>query len=1008
MTEYFKTSDGEFYFPDHLFPDVDRTAQQTPVPASPAEAIRTLCSDVPSEMPLNSFPWAVRVVRLAETYGSVSRDLIAAARQVIERAEHENNQYCGQSAYIQANWYYNGRMGVAENRERSRYFFRKALKSGYVRAWYHVGANAEQRGDLSKAYSRYNRGAELGDSACIYRLAMAHIMCHFGLPKSPARGTQMLEQSASSCDEDFPQPAYLLAKLCLNEMDPGFVESLGGHAANLINDKVRGLELMQRAADYGYGPALLRISAAYQGGEYGFNCAVALRYLHIVARQERFLAHRKLPVVLNGDPESQIVKWLLCGYEDTLEPNEVWAFRFAKAGAELGHPTALFGMGYFYEVGINCESDLAIANEYYRQSAELGCAAAKARIDISQDVTRKPSLRRQLTREDHDSSLRRHRSQLEYSLNTDDDPGMLAISALEENAEQPVTPERKASSSTSRAFKPERESAATVVARESLISDNPPQLPYPVSPERGELFALSKRFSSSAGPSVNSSPQGLSGNAGDGALSEQPLPPYPLIEATSKQNSDDAEAAPSTNAPPYPSETEDSATASMEPFLYDSSLESMLRHSYVSNEHKASMLDAYTSGMASQSTGNLERCFSSDPRRTFADSAKAGMLPYPDENAAVKDSISENVSSWETSRQQVRGPSALPYPDLAPTGPLATQAESPVSFKSMESSPHFGSESDGGENTNGASTTQSRQPSQSPVRRQLASTQVPNFGPRTEGQALEYSAWPRSVTPSRLTPDLDRRLSPTREEHLQKIRSNVTSMYVGGTVSLGSQLSTTSLPLQRQSDLSGSSSPRHSMHRRINSANSAVLRLLEDTPVSERRRHQDPNAIARGARAGAEPSSFAPVSAQRNGALRRPSPATGDRVSSFNRRDSEPLAARSSQQGVSPPQRRVESARYTMDFSEPSYERAPSRQSAMIHNFRKSHLSDDRRCAQARSSSASVASRPQSAAINLRGSQMSSRVSVAPSVRKPDVAYTFEEMGIKTVTENQSGKCTIM
>ena len=53
------------------------------------------------------------------------------------------------------------------------------------------------------------------------------------------------------------------------------------------------------------------------------------------------------------------------------------AFELMKSAAAHGHPDAIGGLGYFYNVGIAVEQDDKLATEYFRKGAELGSARSQ-------------------------------------------------------------------------------------------------------------------------------------------------------------------------------------------------------------------------------------------------------------------------------------------------------------------------------------------------------------------------------------------------------------------------------------------------------------------------------------------------------------------------------------------------------------------------------------------------------------------------------------------------------
>jgi TPR repeat protein len=84
-----------------------------------------------------------------------------------------------------------------------------------------------------------------------------------------------------------------------------------------------------------------------------------------------------------GEPEADmgISKFFLCGYEDIVKQNDEIAFSRAERAASHGLPTALFALGYFYEIGIHVAIDLEKAIEWFEMAEKAGNVDATARAE---------------------------------------------------------------------------------------------------------------------------------------------------------------------------------------------------------------------------------------------------------------------------------------------------------------------------------------------------------------------------------------------------------------------------------------------------------------------------------------------------------------------------------------------------------------------------------------------------------------------------------------------------
>ena len=154
-------------------------------------------------------------------------------------------------------------------------------------------------------------------------------------------------------------------------------------------------EYIEKAAYLGFAKAQLKMGSAYELCTLGceFNPVLSIHYNALAARQ--------------GEPEAEMAlsKWFLCGYEGLLQKNDEMAFVYAERAAQASLPTALFAMGYFYEIGVYVNANTDKALEWYRKAAKAGNDDAQGRISsIAQSGT--------LSRNEHEQvAISRIRSQ---------------------------------------------------------------------------------------------------------------------------------------------------------------------------------------------------------------------------------------------------------------------------------------------------------------------------------------------------------------------------------------------------------------------------------------------------------------------------------------------------------------------------------------------------------------------------------------------------------------------
>jgi hypothetical protein len=135
------------------------------------------------------------------------------------------------------------------------------------------------------------------------------------------------------------------------------------------------LHYLLRAAHLGSSQAQLRIGQAFEHAtlDCPFDPLLSVQW-YLVASQ-------------NGETEADmgLAKWFLVGAEGYLEKNEGLAFSFAEKAAKRGLAAGLFGVGYFYELGIGRTKDLGKARNYYKRVGTLS-RHARSRVPSADSV----------------------------------------------------------------------------------------------------------------------------------------------------------------------------------------------------------------------------------------------------------------------------------------------------------------------------------------------------------------------------------------------------------------------------------------------------------------------------------------------------------------------------------------------------------------------------------------------------------------------------------------------
>lgn len=252
--------------------------------------------------------------------------------------------------------------------------FEYAARNGYAAAWFKIGRDYENFGDVSHAKDAFERGVKVGDERCLYRMGMAYLMGQLGLPPSPEAAVPLLHRAATLASVDVPQPAYVYGLLLLQEFShisippPLFVPFVpSGSTAELEARKH-----LERAAFLNFAPAQYKLGHSYEFATppFPFDALLSVQYYSLASQQGEIEADMALS------------KWFLCGSEGAFEKDEGLAWTFAEKAARKGLPSAEFAMGYYAEVGVGGPKDIESARRWYQKAADHGNEDARERLRV--------------------------------------------------------------------------------------------------------------------------------------------------------------------------------------------------------------------------------------------------------------------------------------------------------------------------------------------------------------------------------------------------------------------------------------------------------------------------------------------------------------------------------------------------------------------------------------------------------------------------------------------------
>lgn len=138
-----------------------------------------------------------------------------------------------------------------------RQYARLLARLGRARGFFWLGLLAESSGDdhhaIEQANLHYKRAARAGHVDAMWHLA-ANRLAEKGGRRDPEEAVYWLHKAA---DGNHPMALWALAGLYLK--GGGLVEA----------DVQRGVELLQRSAQSGFGPACLKLAECYHQGRHG-------------------------------------------------------------------------------------------------------------------------------------------------------------------------------------------------------------------------------------------------------------------------------------------------------------------------------------------------------------------------------------------------------------------------------------------------------------------------------------------------------------------------------------------------------------------------------------------------------------------------------------------------------------------------------------------------------------------------------------------------------------------
>ncbi|KAI0716270.1 hypothetical protein C8Q76DRAFT_692038 [Earliella scabrosa] len=428
--------------------------------------------------------------------------------------------------------------------------FERAAKSGYHAAWFKLGREYENFGDVQHARDCFERGLKHGVESCFYRLGMANLMGQLGFPADPQAALPLLNRAATLATTDVPQPAYVYGLLLLNEFShvsipPHLFQPFLPPGVTPQEEARRHLE---RAAYLNFAPAQYKLGHAYEFATppFPFDALLSVQYYSLASQQ--------------GETEADMAlsKWFLCGAEGAFDKDEGLAWTFAEKAARKGLPSAEFALGYYSEVGVGGPKDIDAARKWYTRAAQHGNTDATERLQALSQPTPQA-----LSREQHDNltdaKLVRKRTQAKQRSEAVGGSAMPAVPPSQRT--QIVNNIRKNSMHTSALGHPAAGAAAADWGRQGAMTNSPPGMgqsaPLPRVDEYGSGNGHRRPSGPPGGPGMPGSPMPMP--AGPGATprpySQQNSPRPNLPPGAAAPHQRYGSAGPGPSASPRPAGT---------------------------------------------------------------------------------------------------------------------------------------------------------------------------------------------------------------------------------------------------------------------------------------------------------------------------------------------------------------------------------------------------------------------------------------------------------------------
>ncbi|KAL0078916.1 hypothetical protein F4703DRAFT_1214543 [Phycomyces blakesleeanus] len=321
---------------------------------------------------------------------TVNEVMLKEALRILERLA-TTGQGMGKCAdseaqYILANFLGMGGLGLKVNHDRAFQLYIQASKQCHPEATYRAAVCYElglgTRKDTSRAIIFYRKAAHLCHPGSMYKLGMIMLRGYCNQTPVMREAVCWLQRAAKHATAQVPHALHTLAMIQITgEL---------GESTSMLADTAYAIELLLKAATFGYAPSQVKLGECYETGE-------------LVKPDDRLsiLWYSRAAQLGSAEGALGLSTWYLTGSETQglLDQSDLQALLWARKATIVALAMendskrwtlakACYTVGFYMEHGIGLDvPSIEEAIEWYKQSADNGHYDAARRLDHIRAMT---------------------------------------------------------------------------------------------------------------------------------------------------------------------------------------------------------------------------------------------------------------------------------------------------------------------------------------------------------------------------------------------------------------------------------------------------------------------------------------------------------------------------------------------------------------------------------------------------------------------------------------------